>query len=181
MRCFFFCATDILLHNHNIRSRSKALTSKTTLSGGQVVKTHKTPLSQSFVIIRHRATFPIKSIIAAAGLNFGVRDGNQCIPHAKSTGMTQLRGSQGVLRCQIGTLRQECSDVSKMNGLKPTRGYKLLVKHLTLTLAKLLKLKRKCKKVYRPISTPRLNVLLRVHLVPINHVVYMGSNGEISS
>ena len=36
--------------------------------------------------------FPLTSIIAAAGLNFGVRDGNQCIPRAKSTGAgNQLR------------------------------------------------------------------------------------------
>ena len=35
--------------------------------------------------------FPLcKSIIAAAGLNFGVRDGNQCIPRAKSTGLAML-------------------------------------------------------------------------------------------
>lgn len=31
--------------------------------------------------------FPLTSIIAAAGLNFGVRDGNQCITCAKSTGL----------------------------------------------------------------------------------------------
>jgi hypothetical protein len=41
--------------------------------------------------IRHRATFPHRSIIAAAGLNFGVRDGNRCIPCAKSTGLAALR------------------------------------------------------------------------------------------
>src|SRR3954467_1738741 len=64
-----------------------------------------------------------------------------------------------------------------MNVVSP-RGYKLLVKHFTLTLAKLLKLKRKCKKVNRPISTPRLNVLLRVHLVPINQIVFLGSQGK---
>ncbi len=29
------------------------------------------------------------------------------------------------------------------------------------------------------ISTPRLNTLLCVHLVPINHIVYMETNGEI--
>ena len=38
-----------------------------------------------------------------------------------------------------------------------------------------------CKKVNRPISTPRLNTLLCVHLVPINLVVFQGSDWEISS
>jgi len=35
-----------------------------------------------------------------------------------------------------------------------------------------------CKKVNRPISTPRLNTLLCVHLVPINQIVFLGSHGK---
>lgn len=34
------------------------------------------------------------------------------------------------------------------------------------------------KKVNGPISTPRLNVLPRLHLVPINQIVFLGSHGE---
>ena len=35
--------------------------------------------------------------------------------------------------------------------------------------------------VNRTISTARLNTLLHLHLRPINHVVYMGPDGEILS
>ena len=35
--------------------------------------------------------------------------------------------------------------------------------------------------VDRTISTARLNALLHLHLQPINHVVYMGPDREISS
>lgn len=39
-------------------------------------------------IKRHRASFPPKgSIIAAAGLNFCVRNGNRCLPSAMGTEM----------------------------------------------------------------------------------------------
>ena len=34
------------------------------------------------------------------------------------------------------------------------------------------------KKVDGPISTPQLNVLPRLHLVPINQIVFLGSHGE---
>ena len=78
------------------------------------------------MIIRHRATFPQRSIIAAAGLNFGVRDGNQCIPYAKSTGQALLAYRKpehtGVWndcgRCIAGPDRRSYRErqMSKMNG-----------------------------------------------------------------
>ena len=38
--------------------------------------------------------------------------------------------------------------------------------------------KQNHKKVDRPISIPRLNALLRLHLVPINQIVFLGSQGK---
>ena len=49
-----------------------------------------------------------------------------------------------------------------------TTGYSDFVSHKSLV--------KHHKKVNRPISTPRLNVLLRLHLVPINLVVFQGPN-----
>ena len=49
----------------------------------------KTRVNESSLLVRHRATFPTRSIIAAAELNFGVRDGNRCILCAKSTGASK--------------------------------------------------------------------------------------------
>ena len=48
---------------------------------------NKTPgVNQGFYIKRHRASFPPKgSIIAAARLNFCVRNGNRCFPSAMGT------------------------------------------------------------------------------------------------
>src|ERR1035437_6872719 len=56
-------------------------------------------------------------------------------------------------------------------------GHKLLVKHSPYG-SQLLELSKECKKVNRPISTPRLNTLLRLHLVPINQIVFLGSHGK---
>ena len=42
-------------------------------------------LSDGSLIIRHRATFPQCSILADAGLNFCVRDGNRCDPSSMGT------------------------------------------------------------------------------------------------
>jgi len=36
-------------------------------------------------------------------------------------------------------------------------------------------------KINRPISTDRLKLLLALHLLPINQVVFLGPNGEHSS
>ena len=70
-------------------ARRQKTTPQTERAQACVIK--KDMLSHVFFIIRHRATFPHRSIIAAAGLNFGVRDGNRCIPCAKSTGLAALR------------------------------------------------------------------------------------------
>lgn len=37
------------------------------------------------MIIRHRATFPLGSILADAGLNYCVRNGNRCFPSSMGT------------------------------------------------------------------------------------------------
>lgn len=42
----------------------------------------------SLFIKRHRASFPQSSIIAAAGLNFCVRNENRCFPSAMGTELT---------------------------------------------------------------------------------------------
>jgi hypothetical protein len=50
------------------------------------LKRQKLRRKAEFLINPAPCYFPLSSIIAAAGLNFGVRDGNQCIPRAISTG-----------------------------------------------------------------------------------------------
>jgi hypothetical protein len=54
--------------------------------------------------------FPLTSIIAAAGLNGGVRDGNQWIPRAKSTGVAnreRARTWYEVIRSATSVLLEE--------------------------------------------------------------------------
>ena len=62
-----------------------------------------------------------------------------------------------------------------------SNSHKLLVEPIYQQPAMEGLLLKDCKKVDRPISTPRLNILLCLHLVPINQVVFLGSNGEILS
>ena len=54
----------------------------------------KRPFQVSYYIIRHRASFPHSSIIAAAGLNFCVRNGNRCFPSAMDTESASLSEAQ---------------------------------------------------------------------------------------
>ena len=49
------------------------------------MKGQRAILSDGSLIIRHRATFPQCSILADAGLNFCVRDGNRCDPSSMGT------------------------------------------------------------------------------------------------
>ena len=53
--------------------------------------------------------FPLTSIIAAAGLNFGVRDGNQWSPRAKSTGLKVLLVDVHLLLPHLGWVKYTLS------------------------------------------------------------------------
>jgi hypothetical protein len=103
-------------------------------------------------IFRRRPTLPHSfpcSTIGAEGLNFRVRDGNGCFPLA------------------IATENLISSAFSSVN-------LDLNYRYLLTDLCRLF-----CGQAARPISTGKLNALLRLHTRPINLVVFKGSSGNI--
>ena len=99
------------------------------------------------------------STIGAMGLNFRVRDGIGCLPHAMTTKPEQN------------------NKPSTKDGIHETVFQSVLVsltfevfRHLAITGSN---------QAYRAISTGQLNALLHLHLRPIDVVVFHGPQGDL--
>ena len=98
--------------------------------------------------IRRRPTLPgtlVPSTIGAGGLNFRVRNGNGCDPTAMATEICCQGTGSSAKAGAYWSLKNSIASTNIIVNPSP-----------------------------RPISTGRLNVLPRVHLRPINVVVYHG-------
>ena len=95
------------------------------------------------------------STIGAGGLNGRVRNGNGCDPSAMVTGKLDYKVSP---------------EHSKIAGRKSRRSRMSVVAHV-------FKHYKHYGQASRPISTGKLHALLRLHIRPINLVVYQGSLG----
>ncbi len=104
---------------------------------------------------RRRPTLPhtcARSTIGAGGLNCRVRNGNGCFPPATVTGKSKLRKNQAVARLRNRIGLEAMGFAVEESGIIGQAG--------------------------RPISTGKLNALQRLHLLPINLVIFQGSSGR---
>lgn len=127
------------------------------LSPARTHRHSKCPLLVSDVLLSHGL---LRSTIGARGLNYWVRNGTRCTSPAIVADQQGAFGCQRALRC---TLKAAQRDVQVF----------LIRSHRSNNIVK---------RRARPISTARLNASQRLHLRPINLVVYKGSyQKEISS
>jgi hypothetical protein len=116
-------------------------------------KRPRTRHSGPLLLIRQLPTFPgphDPSIIGHGGLNFRVRYGNGCDPSGKTTGNLNFQSKS------IPSKNRCLSRSFLTTGGKRNKG-----------------------QATRPISTGQLNILLCLHLQPIDVVVYHGPSGGL--
>lgn len=117
----------------------------------------KCPLLVSDVLLSHGL---LRSTIGARGLNYWVRNGTRCTSPAIVADQQGAFGCQRALRCALKAAQRDAQVF-------------LIRSHRSNNIVK---------RRARPISTARLNASQRLHLRPINLVVYKGSyQKEISS
>ena len=117
-----------------------------------------------------------RSTIAAAALNFRVRDGIGCFARAMAT-KPEKKHTPRTLMWMRGVSGARPGACSHANWLWVSPDYPkslLLVGFFLISLVV-----TGSNQAYRAISTGQLNALLRLHLRPIDVMVYHGSQGDL--
>ena len=114
-------------------------------------------VSAQKIASRQRPTLPrtfARSTIGAEGLNCRVRNGNGCFPLATATGKLGTQNGKN-----LRSLSRQSTESGQSDRVRTVR-------------------EESIGQAERPISTGQLNASLRLHLQPINVVVYHGSSGR---